>query len=544
MTCPGARRRSTRRMHRSSSVGLSILDPDALKAFKLADKKNEMTWTRMFVEKYLSNKKWYSPHCDNPAGPKLSQAYTFFEHVTLPRYFSSKEEADHVQRRAEPGEMQQETRLFSPWFTKSSSFIEFGIGLDCYFATLKMLSLVMLIAGLINLPSMIFYASTEYSANGQSSVPSTLVGSALCTTHEWVVCRDCVADDFRLDEEEMTRLGFAADGTTLVKRNDCHGAEMKQGLVNYATAFFLMTAFVLMSLFLNAREVRSDEDKITATDYSVVVRNPPPKSYDPDEWQSFFERISGDHVTVVTIGLDNGELLKKLAARRVQLNNLRLLLQPGTDMDDESAILRGIDQLEAEQEAEQSAFSRNFLNPLLVATGLVVPAKKYYDNAIGLTEQIKELQTKDYNVANVFVTFETEEGQRAALKATAVSKLDLWRNNTHAVDHKIVFQDRILFVEEPAEPDSIRWLDIGTSYWHRLSMSMFSLFVTLASLVIAGICVARTRQNYGVYAAGILVSIFNSAIPQIVQVLMDFEPHLDEDSHETSLYLKITLFRW
>ena len=50
-----------------------------------------------------------------------------------------------------------------------------------------------------------------------------------------------------------------------------------------------------------------------------------------------------------------------------------------------------------------------------------------------LTKEIKELQEKEYSASKVFVTFETEEGQRTALDALKVGLIDLNMNRRSAV---------------------------------------------------------------------------------------------------------------
>ena len=130
--------------------------------------------------------------------------------------------------------------------------------MDLYFITLKMVSVMLLVAGLLNLPNMRFYASPSYSASGQERISVLLKGSALCTTREWVVCPDCVPEDFL---EEDFRIGRTSDGTVLVQGNDCNGAGMKQGLVNFATFLLLLGSMICMSYYLRAREVQADEDK-------------------------------------------------------------------------------------------------------------------------------------------------------------------------------------------------------------------------------------------------------------------------------------------
>lgn len=181
--------------------------------------------------------------------------------MTLPRRYVGEQNAEHVQRRAEPGETEP-TELFSPWSTPSSAFIEWGVGIDLYFSTLRMMSFVLFVAGLINLPNIIFYSGNNYSPQGRTGVSWTLDTSAVCSSGEWVVCTDCSDDQFQNSGEEQDRFRFALDGTTiLVLRNDCNGGQLPQGLVNFATGVFLFIMISLISLYLLAREIRSDEDK-------------------------------------------------------------------------------------------------------------------------------------------------------------------------------------------------------------------------------------------------------------------------------------------
>jgi hypothetical protein len=89
--------------------------------------------------------------------------------------------ANDVFRRAEPGESGA-TELYSPFTTSSSSLIEWGVGVDLYFSSVFMLSMVMLVAGLMHLPNILFYKSEAYSPNGKDGISFTLATSAVCTT--------------------------------------------------------------------------------------------------------------------------------------------------------------------------------------------------------------------------------------------------------------------------------------------------------------------------------------------------------------------------
>jgi hypothetical protein len=118
--------------------------------------------------------------------PFFLQAYAYFEHVTLPRRLTGGETAKHILRRADPGENEVSTDLYSVIRTPSTSLIEWGIGVDQYFVTLRLMAVVLLIAGLIHLPNLVFYRSSEYCSASKSDISWSLQGSAVCTSYEWV----------------------------------------------------------------------------------------------------------------------------------------------------------------------------------------------------------------------------------------------------------------------------------------------------------------------------------------------------------------------
>jgi hypothetical protein len=245
----------------------------------------------------------------------LRKAYAYYEHVTLPRHFVGEQTASHVLRRSEPGET-QETELYSPFRTRGSIFIEWGIGVDLYFSTLRIMAIVLFVAGLVHIPNLIFFRSDEYSPAGKgpdNGLPWSLYGSAVCTTREWVACTNCTAKDWNSTTIERQRFGVnTADGTILVERSACNvDSLLKQGLVNWVTLLMLTGVLIFLAMYLGAREVRFDEDKITATDCkcrcntafrisfsssastdTIVVNNPPPDAYEPDQWRDFFAQFA------------------------------------------------------------------------------------------------------------------------------------------------------------------------------------------------------------------------------------------------------------
>jgi hypothetical protein len=289
-------------------------------------------------------------------------------------------------------------------------------------------------------------------------------------------------------------------------------------------------------------------NRLTSTDYSLVVKNPPPDAYDPQEWRDFFTQFADKQVTAVTIALDNDVLLRKLIERRIHMDNLRKMLPKGTEMENEDLVRSAVAHLTLEMESEPKGCITRLLQTLVVPflnlIGMLLPPQVLVDKSFGLREEIRELQKLKYNVSHVYVTFETEEGQRAALASLTVSRIDLITSNKAACAPSTIFHDRILKVEEPTEPSAVRWLDLSASTLRKLFVRTVNLAILVALVAFSGFLVSRTRKSIGPAFAGPLISILNSIIPQIVKLLMNFERHTTEGSFQVSLYLKITLFRW
>ena len=326
------------------------------------------------------------------------------------------------------------------------------------------------------------------------------------------------------------------------------GAQLKNGIANFVALVFLLCSVSLFSYYLQLREIRFDEDKVTSTDYTVEVRNPPPDALDPDEWCDFFSQFADSQVTVVTIALNNEQLVQRLINRRVFRDQLRLKLPKGTDLDDNDVVRVAVAQLMRTQaEIEKGCLWRMFdsyVVPILNIFNMMLPADKLVDKIEKLTEEIKSLQNEKFDAIRVYVTFETEEGQRAALSAMAVSKLDRWISNNNAVPSSCLFHGQMLRVGQPEDPSSIRWLDLSASVFKKYSMRVFTFVLTCGILSIAGLLIYYARKNVGPWLSGPLTSIFNSVTPFVVKILMLFEPHSTEGTYQASLYLKITMVRW
>jgi hypothetical protein len=257
-----------------------------------------------------------------------------------------------------------------------------------------------------------------------------LAGSAVCTVGEWVVCTTCKWYDYdNLEEQDRFANGtnpVTGEITTLVLSNGCGRPGLQQGIVNYAALVFLIVSFLLFTLYQRKREMLFDESKQTATDYSVVVNNPPPNAYSCEEWREFFAQFADKQVVGVTVALNNHQLLSKLINRRVLRNRLKAILPKNFDIDDEDLVREEASKILKEQEGERKGILDLIygctLLPILRLMNISLPPDVLVDKIFDLTEEIKELLTKTYEVTKVFVTFETEMGQRNCLEAMSTSK--------------------------------------------------------------------------------------------------------------------------
>jgi hypothetical protein len=72
-----------------------------------------------------------------------------------------------------------------------------------------------------------------------------------------------------------------------------------------------------------------------------------------------------------------------------------------------------------------------------------------------ITEEIRELQRQEYKATSVFVTFETQEGQRSALTALNASELEIATNTAQHISSNALFCGRVLRVEEASDPNAV-----------------------------------------------------------------------------------------
>jgi hypothetical protein len=82
-------------------------------------------------------------------------------------------------------------------------------------------------------------------------------------------------------------------------------------------------------------------------------------------------------------------MLRKLIARRIHRNNLRLVLPPGTDMDDEDLVQNKIAELEREKDSEPKGCLYYLIStcilPPLHFFNMFLPPTRLFEKVIKLT---------------------------------------------------------------------------------------------------------------------------------------------------------------
>lgn len=314
------------------------------------------------------------------------------------------------------------------------------------------------LAGLLNIPNIQYFVSDEYS-DGQTAIDSALVrGSAVCTDSAWVPCIDCDVDDrdkFAKQRVLNVRHNDTQELRKFTLKNMCEGPTLEQGFINYGTLFLVVSGIFLFSIYLKYMEVKYDEDEQTAQDYSIVVENPPEDATDPEEWRRFFyENFEGAHVTAITIAVDNDLLVKSLVERREVLRKIEMMVEPGTSLD--TLTLAGI--------AAKEERRRRFFGRLMASLSAGVP--ELFARLVVLTSKVQGLSQQSYPASHVFITFETEAGQRRVLEALSLGSLAVSRNTKSAVkNEKHLFRgEHVLKITEPDEPNTIRWQDLSKSH--------------------------------------------------------------------------------
>lgn len=371
--------------------------------------------------------------------------------------------------------------------------------MSMYFASLRATFVIFLMAGALNLANVFFYASDEYDAGEVSGLFGIrllpmLRFSALCTDREWVVCSEpegaerCSASPW---DTPFSRQYYGVsenedgDEVVLVNRTKCDIAQVLPGVINYGTLLFFILSMSLFMWYSGRKEVRFDEDRTTPSDYTLVVKNPPPDALDPGEWRDFFEALADGSVTLCTVALDNERLVDKLVQRRRDMQVLKRRLPPCYEVDffDEQAVEIAVENAsrfreglgpkeppitlstgetiqlhpkEAKRSYRPLKLLGRVFGPLMQRLGVGLTESAIWQRIKATTEEIRELQQREYKAVAIYVTFETEQGQRNALGALNASEMEINLNKPMNINSSALFRGcEVLRVAEASEPNAV-----------------------------------------------------------------------------------------
>ena len=478
--------------------------------------------------------------------PRLESAWAYFEHMTLPRYIvgpkSKLTPRERLKRLlpftegrkmnvAVPGENMYHTKLYSPLTTPLNQMGDFGLGIGLYFATLRGLFVLMIICSLMNIPNIIYFASESYS-NSQENVSWYLKGSAVCNLQSWVPCPGCNLDDFR-DKSRVQVSTSEENSMTFALKNDCDGSIWRVGMVNFGTTLLVLFGFVIIAFYLGHMEVQFDEDEQTAQDYSIAFRNPPIDAIDPQEWIDFLKEAFPEcSITCCTVAIDNDKLVHSLIKRREILRAIKDLL-PDENKDTSLENIKKIaDHIRKNRSALQHFFAKVFSG---------IP--EYEKMLLDLNNRIIALCDETYPASSVFFTFETEKWQRYILDDLVVAPVHISKNNIGVLKKpKYLFRGyHMLNVVEPAEPSTIRWLDLDVTTWdHVLKLLFTAVMVGIIAVVATILTIIYDKQPTSFAIAN---SLTNAIIPSVAKVLSNFEKHRNEEDRQVWLFVRIAMFR-
>jgi len=531
----------------TNNVNIKLKNPLLINRIDFTkEQHNEMTYGRRVALKMMNNK-YYNPNAgvvskreDCTEIPSLEKAWAYFEHNVLSRYIveSGDDGKENELEMAEPGEDKFPTKLYSFISTPLNQMGDFGIGIGLYFFTLRFLFYLTIFAGIMSIPNILYYNSGAYNneKSNQQTYILLLKGTAICTDVSWVPCPTCINEEMLVSQNRTTT---SSEGLNFALKNNCESPPLTQGMCNYATIILMYFGFYWMNRQRDSISVKFDEDEQTAQDYSLMIKNPPSDAADPEEWKSFFSQFHNGHITSCTICVENDLLLQNLAQRRERYKDIERLVPYGTKLDDVT-----LARLAAEHKLNRNIISKLlalFLHPF----GLCLDLPALYKKIIVLNAEILGLLNCSYPVTNVFLTFEKEEAKRRVLTELSVGIFDKLKNNVEALsDQNYCFRSKyVLDIFEPEEPSTIIWENIDVGFKrHFLSISVNLLFTFMGLCLI--VYIIGFIHEKSVLFGSLTISFFNTIFPLCSRMMTRLECHYSESNFQTSLYVKVALFRF
>ena len=210
-------------------------------------------------------------------------------------------------------------------------------------------------------------------------------------------------------------------------------------------------------------------------------------------------------MTLCTIALDNDSLINKLIQRRRDMRQLRCRLGiANINFDDHEEVENLVEEITKRREKKKSCLEK-LCNPILRCIGMGKTEQEIWQRYQSTTEAIKELQKENFDVSAVYITFETEQGQRNALEAMNASRTELLTSRAISLDSTALFRGRVLNVEEAPEPTAVRWLDLSYSSLSMIIRTSLTLCLILAFTTASAFILHYCRTRVGTMLYGKLL---------------------------------------
>jgi hypothetical protein len=411
--------------------------------------------------------------------------------------------------------------------------VEFGPVIGMYFWTMELFGFAFLLVFLVSLPSTMHYRSNAYSDGTASGFENSgLYGSAVCNNSLAVSAfvNKSAYDQFVAGGGTLAT--FATAGADLMQKglvqpiehNACYLGDV-QLITSICVVVILTLTYAYFYVMFKRFLVTVTEMRQTSSDYSLVVNDPPSNAYDPDEWEQYFSPYG--EVVAVTILVDNGELLERLAKRRY----LKTMVESMGDKQYRPSI---------------GAQHRALLNSFGVGRDKVYYIEQYQQNEMALHIMMRE----EYQVTKVYVTFEHQAGQRGALMALQQGTLPAALDIAIGLPAEKFFRAgtehaRVLDLKQAPEPGEILFQNTGLASSEQRSMQKLVMLMFLGGFMWAEFALVSSMKEEHAAYAGLVITFANSVVPEMLHVLSHlFEVHEAVGEGVESVYNKVSLFRY
>lgn len=409
-----------------------------------------------------------------------------------------------IYRRVLASETAGQLYPFRDHFFAMSRYSSFGLGIGVYFFQLLAFAAVTLIAGLILIPVIQSYDTSDYGIN--SSTDIRLSGTAAC--YEAInVTATCIDSTNGANSTcyAMYRDSCEYPGSAV------YAADL--GMVVAVAALLIASRFVQ-----NSVQERLDDKLQSTQDYSLMVTNPPPDATDAEEWRAFFSRFGT--VRYVTVVKMNSNLLDLLLRKKLLLREFERI---GVPVD---AIPLGV--------PAKTGFFMRFLWSL----GCDARSKERLLHRLYELNMTIERETQsDFPVGCVYVTFELEDAKQFCMHSLRNEKAFCASIN-NVYQEKLRFRGRkSLTVLESSEPDNVVWENSGMRRLNRFRRTMLSYCLCGGTMYMSYLAVNSARNDPLLML--VYITLIDNFLPIIFTYITDIEGFVDEDDRQNSLMVKL-----